>query len=238
MLRFLLKNFVEPEFANNRPGLSEAAFMDLRKKTKPSHCCIDLKQPLLSTRFVVFDTETTGLHPFGGDEITSIGAVVIENGNLRRDLTYHQLVNPYRPIPPIATEITGITEEMVADQPDIFEALRSFLDFTQNSCLVAHNSDFDLSFINIKLRKFCKTKIQHNTLDTMVLGMTLYPTDSNHTLDNMCTKHGIEVVDRHNALGDALITAELFLEFLYLLRNRGVNTLRDLYSYLHLRSLV
>ena len=238
MLRFLLKSFVEPETTGDQPAVSGAAIVDLRDKTKASHCRVDLNQPLLNTRFVVFDTETTGLHPFGGDEITSIGAVVIENGEVQRDLTYHQLVNPYRPIPRIATEITGITGEMVAGQPDVFEALRSFLDFARDSVLVAHNSDFDLNFINLKLRKFCKTKIQHNTLDTMVMGMSLYPSEPNHTLDYMCAKHSITVIDRHTALGDALITAELFLEFLYMLHKRSIKTLKDLYSFLHWKSFI
>lgn len=238
MLRFLLKNFVEPEMVNSHQAISGAAIADLRDKTKTPHCKVDLTQPLLGTRFVVFDTETTGLYPFGGDEITSIGAVVIEDGEIRHDSTYNQLVNPHRPIPKLATSITGITQEMVAGQPNVFEALSSFLDFARNSCLVAHNSDFDLNFINLKLRKFCKTKIQHNTLDTLVMGMALYPSSSNHTLDYMCAKHSVVIEDRHTALGDALVTAKLFLEYLHLLRKRGVNTLKDLYSFLHWKSFI
>ena len=133
-------------------------------------------QRLDQTRFIIFDTETTGLHPYAGDEIISISGVVLEKGQIDTINYFDRYVNPCRPVPPLATEITGITEDQVQGQPDIFHVMADFLEFVGDSILVAHNADFDLNFLNLKLKRFCQTKITHPTLDTLTLSYTLKPT--------------------------------------------------------------
>jgi len=197
---------------------------------------ISLNQRLDQTRFVVFDTETTGLHPYAGDEIISLSAVIIENGKVDSVHYFDRYVNPCRPIPPLATEITGITEAQVQGQPDIFHVLEDFLDFAGNAVLVAHNADFDLGFINIKLKRFCETRLSHLSLDTLTLSFALHPGLKNHTLDNLAQIYDIPANDRHTSLGDSIITAQIFRHFMAQLEERRVHTLRDLYHYLHFRA--
>ncbi|MFZ5627262.1 MAG: PolC-type DNA polymerase III [Bacillota bacterium] len=194
--------------------------------------------PLREMEFVVFDLETTGLYPFSGDTITSIGAVLIKNGEICPEHSFQELVNPGRPIPPLVTQITGIDNEMVAEADDFLTVFNRFLDFCGNRMLIAHNSDFDLAFINIQLKKALKTKFKPVILDTVVLAMALQPYRSSYTLDSLCTAWQIKTPLRHTALGDALITSRLFLTFLQEFQQRGIKTVGDLLSLLHWRNLL
>ncbi|MHB8171306.1 MAG: 3'-5' exonuclease [Thermincolia bacterium] len=195
-------------------------------------------QRLDQTRFIIFDTETTGLHPYAGDEIISISGVVLEKGQIDTINYFDRYVNPCRPVPPLATEITGITEDQVQGQPDIFHVMADFLEFVGDSILVAHNADFDLNFLNLKLKRFCQTKITHPTLDTLTLSYTLKPTLKNHTLDYLANFYNIPINQRHTSLGDSVITAQLFYRLLTILKERGVYTVRDLQNYLHFRAVL
>jgi len=185
---------------------------------------------------VVFDLETTGLYPFGGDEITSVSAVIVENGRVKQDTYFDQLVNPKRPIPPIATEITGITDDMVSNAPSVLWVLNEFLDFSRNSILVAHCADFDLNFINLKLKQFCHTKISHRIVDTYVLSAALLTGKNCQTLDSLLKFFEIPTEGRHTSLGDSLMTAEILIRFLHILAERDIHTLEDLSAYLRWRS--
>ncbi len=216
--------------------IDPAVLLEIRYKTAAEKNKISLDTPLMKTRFVVFDLETTGLYPFSGDEITSVSAVVIENGQLRKDIYFDQLVNPHREIPPIATEITGISNEMVENSPSVLWVLNEFLDFARNSVLVAHNSDFDLHFINIKLKQYCHTKISHHIVDTFILSNALLTGKNCQTLDALIRFYKLSPEGRHTSLGDSLVTAEILLEFLKMLASRNIHTLGDLYNYLHWRS--
>ncbi|MDA8236028.1 MAG: exonuclease domain-containing protein [Clostridia bacterium] len=200
--------------------------------------CVSHKQRLDQTRFVIFDTETTGLHPYAGDEIISISGIVLKNGQIDTINYFDRYVNPCRPIPPLATEITGITQDQVQGEPDIFHVLADFLKFVGDGVLVAHNSDFDLNFINLKLKRFCQTKIIHPTVDTLSLSYALKPTLKNHTLDYLANFYNIPINQRHTSLGDSVITAQLFHRFLNILKERGVYTIRDLQNYLHFRAVL
>lgn len=130
-------------------------------------------------------TETTGFYPYQGDEIISIAAVVVENGQIREDLIFNELVNPYRLIPPAIEELTGITAEMVADKRHICHVLNDFLDFIGDSVLVAHNAKFDLAFINIKLNWYTQTEIYNQVIDTYKLSRALSPELASHDLDTL-----------------------------------------------------
>jgi DNA polymerase III subunit epsilon len=197
---------------------------------------IDPNTKLKDLEFVVFDIETTGLHPYGGDKVIALSGVKIEEGSLREELYFDELINPGIPIPPITTEITGIANYMVKNKPCLLDSLNDFLTFVGNRVLVAHNSNFDLNFINAYLKKYCGVKLNHPVLDSMVIANALFPTEKSHTLDALAIKFNISPSNRHTSLGDSIITARLFIHLMDILEDRGIITLRDLANYLHWRN--
>lgn len=238
MLKLLqwAKGLRSPRENPHSAGPDPKVVLDLRNKTTAEKDKIHPSAKLSRTRFIIFDLETTGFHPYAGDEIISISGVVVENGRLKTDTYFDSLVNPRRSIPSLVTEITGITDELVVDAPSFLYALNNFLDYSRDTVLVAHNADFDLHFINLKLKHFCQTKIYHPVIDTFLLAQALIPCEKCHTLDALIEKYGIAPQGRHTSLGDAVIAAQLLLKFIPLLEERGVHTYGDLQKYLHLRS--
>lgn len=192
---------------------------------------------LQNGRFVVFDTETTGLHCHKGDEIISLGAIVIEDGRLTGE-KFSQLINPCREIPALATEITGITDDMVAEAPEFFTVLEAFLEFSQTSFFVAHNGAFDLAFINQKLKTQCGCKFRPALLDTYILSHLLSPMRRSHSLDALAPAYEIDLEGRHSALGDSLITGQLFLKMVANLLTKGIHSTGHLFEYLQFRRLL
>ena len=171
-------------------------------------------------KYVVFDIETTGLSPVN-DMITEIGAVKIENGIVVDE--FSQLINPKRPIPDKIEKLTGITDEMVKDQPTIKEVLPEFQDFIKDSVLVAHNATFDVGFIKEQLSKIKET-INNPVLDTLELTRTLFPHLRSHRL-NVIAKHlNVNLINHHRAVDDAKATAEIFLKCMKLLEDNQVNS--------------
>jgi DNA polymerase-3 subunit epsilon len=181
-------------------------------------------RPVASLAFTVFDTETTGLQPLAGDEILQIGAVRIVNGRLLQGERFDQLVDPRRDIPAAGIPIHGITPDRVAGQPHILQVLPAFHAFAADSVLVAHNAAFDLRFLQIK-EKACGLRFDQPVLDTLLLSALVHPSADSHALDAVAQRLGVAVVGRHTALGDAQVTAEVFLKLLPLLAGMGLQTL-------------
>ena len=182
------------------------------------------ERPLGELTYTVFDTETTGLDPAGGDQILQIGATRLVNGKLRRQECFEQLVDPQRSIPAAGIAIHGIVPAMVRGMPTLGQVLPGFHAFAQDSVLVAHNAAFDMRFLQ---RQEAATGLRFDqpVLDTLLLSAVLHPNQPSHQLEAIAGRLGVEVAGRHSALGDALITAEVFQKLIPLLAAHGIHTL-------------
>jgi len=176
--------------------------------------------------YTVFDTETTGLNPTDGDEIISIGAIRIVNGKLLHGEIFDQLIDPKRSLPPASVRIHGIEPAMLAGQPAIATVLPRFSSFCSETVLVAHNAAFDMRFLQLK-EAATGIRFNHPVLDTLMLSAVVHPHQDNHNIEAIAARLGVNVVGRHTALGDAIVTGEIFLKLLPLLAAAGITTLRQ-----------
>lgn len=181
---------------------------------------------LTELTYTVFDTETTGLDPARGDEIVAIGAARIVNGRLLPGETFEQLVDPRRPLSAAAIAVHGITPERLAGQPTIDAVLPRLRRFVEDTVLVGHNAAFDLRFLQLKEAQ-TGVVFDQPLLDTLLLSAVLHPNQESHSLEAIAQRLGVQIVDRHTALGDALVTAEVFLRMLPLLAAAGIETLGE-----------
>ena len=197
---------------------------DLFKQTEVSHA---LDERLLSElTFTVFDTETTGLNPSEGDEIIQIGATRIVNGKLLRSESFDQLVDPQRPLPEASTRIHGITPEMLVGQPPMGKVLPAFHAFAEDTVLVAHNAAFDMRFLQLQEAR-TGIRFSQPVLDTLLLSAVIHPAQESHRLEAICERMGVNILGRHTALGDAIVTGEVFLRMIPLLAEMGIRTLGE-----------
>jgi DNA polymerase-3 subunit epsilon len=195
---------------------------DLFRASEQSRGLAD--RPLAELAYTVFDTETTGLNPGEGDEIIQIGATRIVAGKLRREDVFDQLVNPQRDIPEAGIPIHGITPEMVQGAPAIGDVLPAFHAFAQETVLVAHNAAFDMRFLELK-QAATGIVFDQPVLDTLLLSAVVHPQQESHRLEAIAERLGVNVLGRHTAVGDAMVTAEIFLKLIPLLAEQGIHTL-------------
>ena len=164
----------------------------------------------LDSTFVCFDTETTGLKP-EFEEMTEIAAVKVRNGEVLE--SFQTYVNPHKPIPQNITELTGISDETVADAPELSQALPAFLDFAGNLPLVAHNAGFDMAFI----RKACERlgiEREFTSIDTVEMSKILFPNQARHRLDVMAKTLGVGPFDHHRASEDAGVLGRIYIKLI------------------------
>jgi DNA polymerase-3 subunit epsilon len=187
---------------------------------------MDLDRRLTDLVYSVFDTETTGLDPSSGDEIIQLGAVRIVNQRLLRQEIFDQLVDPVMPLKAEGILIHGITEDMLGGQPRLDVVLPAFHEFCAETVLVAHNAAFDMRFFQVKEASL-GVRFTQPVLDTLLLSAVIHPNQESHRLESIAERLGINVIGRHTALGDALVTGEVFLKMIPLLADMGIVTLRQ-----------
>jgi len=180
---------------------------------------------LRSLEIVAFDTETTGLALRRGDTVVSLGACRIVNARALASETFAQYVDPERPIPAESTAIHGITDADVAGAPLLATALEHFRHYVGDAVLLAHNASFDMLAISQQGAEFAMP-----VLDTLLISRALDEALDGHDLDSLARRYDITFPPgtRHTALGDARVTAALWLALLPRLEARGVDTLETL----------
>ncbi len=183
---------------------------------------------LLNTEYVVFDTETTGFNAAGGDQMIEIGAVKIKNGEITD--TFDELINPGRPIPKNITEITNITDEMVKGKDNEENVTKRFLEWAKEAPMVAHNAKFDISFLEMSMKKYNLGEFKNTVIDTLELSRTLDQGFARHSLSALVQRYNVEFDEEghHRADYDALGTAKVFHKMLLKLVNQNYKTIKDL----------
>ena len=173
--------------------------------------------------FFFCDLETTGFSP-ETNRIIEIGAVKVQNGKIVDK--FSTFVNPQVPIPFRIEQLTSINDSMVIDAPVIADILPEFMKFCEGCVMVAHNADFDMSFIKKNCQRLdipCKPTI----VDTVALARVLLPNLNRFKLDTVAKALGVSLENHHRAVDDAGCTAEIFVKFIEMLRERGMSTLDE-----------
>ena len=164
-------------------------------------------------REIVFDTETTGLNPAGGDRMVEIGCIEIIN-RVETGRTYHAYFNPERDMPFEAQEVHGLSNLFLSDKPRFAETVEALLEFLGDAPLVAHNAGFDFGFLNYELERCGLPGVSMNRMvDTLALARQRHP-GAKHSLDALCMRFGIDRSHRvkHGALLDAQLLAQVYVE--------------------------
>ncbi len=192
--------------------------------------------PALEQRYVVVDLETTGMDPHK-DRVVSVGAFRVVGGRVRLGEVFSELVNPGRDIPPESIKVHAIVPGMTRDARPAWEVFDDFLEFLGDDILVAHHARFDLFFINWVMRQRYGFRLQNLVVDTVLMcrNALLEPDPygvrrgaKRCSLDALVERYGIELPERHTALGDALATALILQRLLPELARAGWSTLKEL----------
>lgn len=182
-------------------------------------------QPLSSLTWAVVDVETTGGPP-PHHRITEIAAVIVKNGEIQE--VFETLVNPERSIPPFVSRLTNITWQMVRDAPKFRAIVPDLLEKLEGNVFVAHNAQYDWSFLSHEIQRASGARISGNQLCTVRLARRLLPHLPSRSLDYVANYFGIEISGRHRAAGDAIATARCLVRLLDEAANRGCATWEDL----------
>lgn len=182
--------------------------------------------PLAALPMLVLDTETTGLD-VNNDRVVSIGAVRMVGERVFRHVTFHQLCNPHRPIPPAATRVHHITDDDVADAPEFAAVWRNCLPLLGGTVMVGYNIPFDIAMLRHESHRAGLPWQEPPFLDILLLAVALIDDLRNDNLEGLTDYLGVDIHDRHNALGDSLMEAETLACLLPRLEDKGIGTFGD-----------
>jgi DNA polymerase-3 subunit epsilon len=217
-------------------------YASVRDQTNPQHVSFlrqlqkDIKavdyldQHLHELKVVIFDLETTGFQPDRGDYILSIGAVKAKGTIVQDHETFHSFIQSDRSLSPVISELTRITDEDVKSAPPLSEVLMQFYEFINGHVLVAHHANHEKSFMQHAAWSLTRSYFQQRIIDTSFLIRMVHPSLDLIQLEDCCKHCGIEVVNRHHALGDARMTAQLWSHYLLEIQKMGYGTLREVYE--------
>lgn len=199
----------------------------LQKEIQPEEA---LAIPLSELKVVVFDIETTGFHPEKGDEILSIGAIKMNGSQILQDETYYSLMHTTREIPLEITKLTSITNEAVRVAPSAANVLLEFLEFVKDSTLVAHHAQHERNFMKYASMHYFRTPFKYRVVDTTFLFKIVERQLNIIKLEDYCMHNHIPIINRHHALGDAKLTAQLWSLYIEKAKKIGCENLQDVYD--------
>ena len=178
-----------------------------------------------SETYIVFDVETTGLSS-AYDTIIELAAVRLKDGEIVD--TFESFANPHHPLSETTTRLTGITDDMVQDAPEVGDMIAKFVEFCEDAILVAHNANFDMGFFYAACQTAGVEVPKYSYIDTVEMARYLYPDMRNHRLDTLAKRFDIELTQHHRAIYDTEATAYLFVKFLKDAMDRGIEYLDQL----------
>ena len=186
------------------------------------------EEDLINSEYVVFDTETTGFNAGGADQMIEIGAVKIKDGEITG--RFDELIDPKRHIPDKITELTCITDEMVKGKDDEETVTKRFIEWVGNLPMVAHNAKFDISFIEMAMKKYNLGEFKNTVIDTLELSRTLDQGYARHSLSALVKRYNVpwEEDAHHRADYDAEGTAYVFAKMLKKLESQKFEKIKDL----------
>ncbi len=213
---------------HREPGRRSLVQHDLTLHDSPPAVSIDPKAPpydwpLEELPILVFDSETTGLD-VAIARIISLGAVHCHGHRLYPRINLDSLVNPDLPIPPRSTAVHGITDRMVAGAPDFAAGWPPLVGMIEGAVVVGHSIGFDLAILKAECDRCGLAWRTPPALDTALLYSALYPKEQDIGLESLASRFGVEIEGRHTALGDALVTAEIWIALMAQLIDRGIAT--------------
>ncbi|MFT7615996.1 MAG: DNA polymerase-3 subunit alpha (Gram-positive type) [Candidatus Woesearchaeota archaeon] len=177
---------------------------------------------------VIVDIETTGLSR-RRHSITEIAAIKLKNGEVHEK--FSTLVNPQCPIPKFITKLTGITDSMVSDAPVIKDAMQSFIDFTGNHTILAHNAAFDHGFLAHNALEELEHQFDNPRLCTRKLASRLLPELESKKLSSICDHLAITNEQAHRAMADVHVTHKIFSHMTTLLAQKGIIDLQSIQDF-------
>lgn len=192
----------------------------------------NLDTPLNELAVVVFDLETTGFYPEKGDYVLSIGAVKMVGHQMEEDNTFYSLIKSDLPLSGEISTLTNIHEEQLRDAPGARDVLLQFFKYAQSHILVAHHSKHEKSFMQKMTWDLLKTRFEHRIIDTSFLIRLTDTSMKSLPLEEVCNECGIAIKDRHHALGDAIMTAQIWGSYLQRAQKNGYSNLREVYEHL------
>ncbi|WP_069366666.1 exonuclease domain-containing protein [Salisediminibacterium beveridgei] len=214
---------------NGEADAAAAAFIKEAEKAAKERS--DLNTPLTELSCTVFDLETTGFYPYKQDRILSIGAVKVSDGEVV-DQTFYSCVYYDKPISPEIQTLTGLTEQDVINAPAEADVLTDFFRFIGNDILVAHHAAHEKGFMQDAMWRSFRATFQRRLLDTVFLTRLYEPLKQTVNLEDCCKHFNISTDGRHNALSDARMTGELWIQTSEALSKSGIHTLKDVYRLL------
>ncbi|WP_096188909.1 3'-5' exonuclease [Evansella halocellulosilytica] len=229
IMKYLLFDFYRFEYDKRKWLKENKAFYGeiVKEIQKMPQSDIDCTTSLEDMTYTVFDLETTGLYSTLGDEVVSLGAVKINMNDIQFPEQFYEIISPIKRVPKEILMLTGLSREEINHSGQPFPySFKKFLEFSYETVVVAHPSSFDVNFLKELCKKWELPDYRPQSIDSYEVANFLYPGERNQ-IDDLIKRFDIDKRERHHALNDAYMTAEVFEKLITKLKERNIHTLED-----------